>query len=251
MTVPIQPNEFNYVGDGASTEFAFPSRFAKPDHLEVTVDALLKLLGVNYTVADDGTVTFLPGNVPAAAAAVKIRRNTPAQRETSFLGGGNNLRLNVLDEDLDNLAMALQDRDAKTAENTSEITGLKERVTAAEETLVQHGGRLDALEAQEADREMRLANMEVSIAALLGGLPAMAAHLQDATAGQVYVDVVAANDPAAKLVIVGKTDDSANAVTLRPAAGTAGGLAEWDIEEQGVVAMFVPHATTNNYLKIV
>lgn len=141
---------------------------------------------------------------------------------------------------LDGRASVLEDRTTALEGRASAVEG---RVTSLEE-------RMAVTEEGEAGREIRVANVETTVASLMESLPPFAAHLQDATEGQVYVDVVAANNPAAKLVIIGKTDDSANAVTLRPTAGTVGGLAEWDIAEQGIVEMFVPNATANNYLKI-
>ena len=73
---------------------------------------------------------------------------------------------------------------------------------------------------------------------------------RDATAGDVNVSVVAANDPDAIVRVIGKSnsDVSANNVIITPAAGTISGLASWSISTTGTYALLIPIPADNDYL---
>jgi hypothetical protein len=82
------------------------------------------------------------------------------------------------------------------------------------------------------------------------GLSTFNVDSRDASAGDVNVSVVAANDPDAVVVTIGKTksDNSANFVIITPASGTIGGQATWSIGVGGEYAMLIPIPEENDYL---
>lgn len=73
---------------------------------------------------------------------------------------------------------------------------------------------------------------------------------RDATAGDVNVSVVAANDPDAVVRTIGKriSDVSANSVIITPTGGTISGLASWPINTSGTYIQITPIPADNDYL---
>lgn len=109
---PIQ----SYLGNGATTLFAFAFVVLAADDLVVLVnDALgvshLKVLNVDYTVAGvgsgaGGSVTFV--TAPATGETVVVYRDSGLSRATDYQEGGD-LLSGTLDNDLDRLWLALQE----------------------------------------------------------------------------------------------------------------------------------------------
>lgn len=89
-------------------------------------------------------------------------------------------------------------------------------------------------------------NVRVNVDVLAG----LNVDRRDATAGDVNIAVVAANDASATTLCIGKTltDTSANSVIITPASGTIGGLASWPINNSGEYALLIPIPADNDYL---
>lgn len=89
-------------------------------------------------------------------------------------------------------------------------------------------------------------NVRVNVDVLAG----LNVDRRDASAGNVPVSIVAANDAAATVLCIGKklTDTSANSVVITPATGTIGGLASWSVSNGGEYALLIPIPADNDYL---
>lgn len=82
------------------------------------------------------------------------------------------------------------------------------------------------------------------------GVAAFNIDSRDASAGDVAVSVVAANNAEAVVITIGKTrsDVSANSVIITPSSGTIGGLTSWEISTAGEYATLIPIPEENDYL---
>lgn len=80
-------------------------------------------------------------------------------------------------------------------------------------------------------------------------LAGMNVDSRDATAGDVNVAIVAANDAAAAVQYIGKSllDVSGNKVIVTPASGTIDGLATYEMGNSGEYKLLIPVAADNNY----
>lgn len=110
MPVIDQETYYSYIGDGNITTFPFLCRVLKNTDLPVKVDSTVKSYGSDYTITgigaeNGGTVVFT--SPPALGAIVEIERVMTVDRETDYLTGGD-FRAEVVDADLDRLAMICQ-----------------------------------------------------------------------------------------------------------------------------------------------
>lgn len=140
--------------------------------------------------------------------------------------------------------------------------------------LSDHEGRIAAAEVSVADHEGRISLAEDAISQLQSDLAATNTHLDqveilagdsvivydapgspevmvyaDATAGNINISIVAADDGAAKTTTVIKTDGTDNVVTVTPAGGTVMGLGAVDIVVQDEAVRLVPRSTNNNWYR--
>lgn len=81
MTVELAPSRWSYIGNGATTGFAYTSRIFADSDLKVFIDGTLKTLVSDYSVtgagsAGGGNVVLL--NAPASGGAVVIIRDVAA-----------------------------------------------------------------------------------------------------------------------------------------------------------------------------
>lgn len=108
MPVEAQTVEYSYVGDGATTEFPFPSRFLAAEDLYVALNGMLQVGGYTVTGAgsdNGGAVSFAVA--PASAVRVVLIRNPPISQLLDFENGQTVLE-NTLDNGLDKLTMIAQ-----------------------------------------------------------------------------------------------------------------------------------------------
>ncbi|HEY6872798.1 MAG TPA: hypothetical protein VI298_08745 [Geobacteraceae bacterium] len=205
--------------NGVTTSFPFPFQVFQDTDLVVIVAGAVKTLGTDYTVtlADPGGTVDFP--VAPTAGLVEMAREQSADRTTDYQTAGP-FFADTVDDDLDRVVMLIQE--------------LKRTV-----------GILSS------------AGLAARLAALEGLVPfgpgSVSVQIVDATAGQVVVGIVAANDPGARPMVIGKTDASANMVTVRPAAGTIstaeGRSATCDLTMQDQAIWIVPDAANNNWMR--
>lgn len=108
MPVEAQTVQYDYIGDGVSTTFPFPSKFLSPADLIVAKDRVQSPDPYNVTGAGDengGNVIFV--TAPAAGVRVSILRRPPLSQLTDFINGQTVLE-GTLDTALDKLTMIVQ-----------------------------------------------------------------------------------------------------------------------------------------------
>lgn len=91
MTLPLQTRFNNYTGNGVTTSFSYTFRAFTDTDVEVSVNDVVKTLGVDYTmtgidVNSGGSIVFT--TAPASGAAVSINSNTPIIQGTQYAEGG-------------------------------------------------------------------------------------------------------------------------------------------------------------------
>ena len=101
----------SYTGNGTTTAFSFPYSYASSAHLVVTVDAVTKTLGTDYTVSDAGpastcTVTFT--TAPAASTVVLITRVTALTQLVDYVDN-DNFPAETHEKAIDKLTLAIQE----------------------------------------------------------------------------------------------------------------------------------------------
>ena len=88
MTVEANTQEYNYVGDGVTVNFAFPSRFLAAGDIQVFLDGVRVLAGFNVVGAGNntgGSVNFVAP--PAIGVQVTLTRVPPSSQLVSFTNG--------------------------------------------------------------------------------------------------------------------------------------------------------------------
>lgn len=111
MTVPVQTPVANHTGNGVTTAFAFGYKLLDEDDIVVTVDSVVKTLGIDYTVAGvgveaGGTVTF--SSAPLALAQIDLVRRVAINRLTDYQYSGD-FESPTVNRDFDRIVMMLQD----------------------------------------------------------------------------------------------------------------------------------------------
>jgi hypothetical protein len=110
MTISTTTSRWAYTGNGVTVAFSYTNRIFAASDLQVYVAAVLKTLGIDYTVsgvgaAGGGSVTFT--SAPANGAAVSIVRAVPATQAIDFLAN-ETLRADTLELGLDKLTVLAQ-----------------------------------------------------------------------------------------------------------------------------------------------
>jgi hypothetical protein len=110
MTVSVDKNRIEYVGNNSTTVFAYDFLLLDEDHLEVYLDDELKTISTHYTVdgvgeSGGGDVTFL--TAPGTDVAVTILRVAPITQEVDYQTGGK-FPAETHEEALDKLTMIAQ-----------------------------------------------------------------------------------------------------------------------------------------------
>lgn len=111
MTVPAQTPVSNHVGNGVTTAFAYGFKLLDEDDIAVSVDSVVKTLGVDYTVSgvdveSGGTVTFT--TAPSSLSAVALVRQVAINRLTDYQYSGD-FESPTVNRDFDRIVMMLQD----------------------------------------------------------------------------------------------------------------------------------------------
>jgi len=111
MTVPVQTPVANHIGNGVATSFSFDFKLLDEDDILVTVDDVVQVLGINYTVSgvgaeSGGTVTFAAA--PSAPAPVSLVRQVALNRLTDYQYSGD-FQSPEVNRDFDRIIMMLQD----------------------------------------------------------------------------------------------------------------------------------------------
>lgn len=111
MTVPAQTPIANHIGNGVTTTFPYTFLLYDESDLTVTVDNVVKVLGIDYTVT--GTDEVTGGNViftaaPAALSSVALLRQVAIARDTDYQYSGD-FQSPTVNRDFDRLVMMIQD----------------------------------------------------------------------------------------------------------------------------------------------
>lgn len=115
MTVSTTTSRWEYVGNGATTAFAYDNRIFADTDLSVYVDGTQQTLTTDYTVSgagteDGGNVTF--GTPPASAASVVIVREVPATQPQDYERRGQ-VDAEALERALDRATVLIQQLNTK------------------------------------------------------------------------------------------------------------------------------------------
>jgi hypothetical protein len=108
MTVSLTGNRWNYVGNGATTDFAYLGRIFAATDLEVFLDGAAQMTGYSVTNVGNlagGNVSFAAA--PAADVEVTIRRAVPASQEKIVPSTGAFLSAEI-EKGLDKLTILVQ-----------------------------------------------------------------------------------------------------------------------------------------------
>ncbi|KAK6697301.1 hypothetical protein SNK04_014219 [Fusarium graminearum] len=110
MSVPAYTGPDSSVANGVTTTFPYSFKILSEDDLLVTVNGLVRQLGVHYTVTgvgneSGGNAVFV--SPPVANAVVERSRNMPYARETEFQNLGD-LLADTLNQDQDAPVMMIQ-----------------------------------------------------------------------------------------------------------------------------------------------
>ncbi|TDB26721.1 hypothetical protein ATCM_03095 [Stenotrophomonas sp. ATCM1_4] len=110
MTVPAYSGPNTSIANGVTTVFPYSFKILHPSHLLVTVDGLVRQLGVHYTVEGSGNpgggnVVFI--DAPALNAKVDRRLRMPFVRMTDYQNLGD-LLANTLNDDQDSPVLMIQ-----------------------------------------------------------------------------------------------------------------------------------------------
>lgn len=108
MSIEAQTVEYTYVGDGATTQFPFPSKFLSPSDIRVGLDGVEQIGGFTAVGAGDdagGYISFPAA--PAVGVVVLLLREPPMSQLVDFINGQTILE-GILDNALDKLTMICQ-----------------------------------------------------------------------------------------------------------------------------------------------
>lgn len=159
--------------------------------------------------------------------------------------------LEVRASSLENRATSLEER-ATSVENRA--TALETRATTLEGRATTVENRATTLEGRMDDAETNIADLQGTVADILGTPPANLSadkiFFDDASAESVERNIVAANDAAARVTVVIKTDDSANVVTIVPVSGTINGEPSVDLTDPRQFVRLAPNPGANDWMII-
>ena len=86
MTIPVQVPSVSYIGNGITLTFPFAFRLLSTSDLRVTLDDVLQVENVDYTIENltdlGGDVVFV--NPPAVASEILLSRLTPQDQATTY-----------------------------------------------------------------------------------------------------------------------------------------------------------------------
>ncbi|BCS54788.1 hypothetical protein [Geobacter sp. SVR] len=253
MTVMVTDNFKRFHGSGGTGPFTWTWRFlanadiqvyliAEPDEDHPSLEEKTLLVeGDDYSLTGaggyvGGTLTLI--SALEVGADLLVERNTEPVQRVSIRNQGNNFIPSVHENVFDRLAMMNQDQ--------------LRRIVGFEEIAADLRGRATDLEDRVTATEGDIATLFARVTTVIVTPPAgesgdVVVH-QSAFAGDTYIDVVAANDPTARTMVIGKTDTSANLVIFRPTAGNVMGLTEYPIDGQNVYRRFIPRASDNTWI---
>lgn len=126
MAVQEQTPYIEYVANGTTTEFTLGFACDSEDKLVVTVNDLSTNVG-DWTFERGGVIFKYP---PLANAIVKIWRNSPIERNTTFKTYDNSLNTNSLNSDFDRIWLVLQELNAKTVTSDDKLQELLDSLIA-------------------------------------------------------------------------------------------------------------------------
>lgn len=230
MTVVRTDNSKRFHGSGGTGPFTWVWRFLENSDINVylvfnpdednTEHEVRVLLVENEDYILTGAGSYTGGSLTTTEDVINgtdllVERNTTTLQEVSIRNQGNNFRPEVHEDVFDRLAMVNQDISR----------------------------RMDVIERLEPQVRALLAQV---IATYLG--TGMIIH-QPATEAETFVDILSANDPYAAPITIGKTDDSSNIISVRPASGTIDDLVTYPIGAKNQYVRFIPRASDNNWIR--
>ncbi|MBL8323314.1 MAG: hypothetical protein JNJ93_13725, partial [Acinetobacter sp.] len=126
MAVQEQTPYIEYVANGTTIEFTLGFVCDSADKLVVTVNDLSTNVG-DWTFERGGVIFKYP---PLANAIVKIWRNSPIERNTTFKTYDNSLNTNSLNADFDGIWLVLQELNAKAVISDEKLQALLDSLIA-------------------------------------------------------------------------------------------------------------------------
>ncbi len=112
MTLSVNKNRWDLVGNGSAGPFVYDNKILATSHLYVYVGAVLKTINTHYTVTGigvptGGNVTFTSGNEPGVGVAVLLLRLVPLTQLSDYVNH-DSLNAETLENDLDKQVMIAQ-----------------------------------------------------------------------------------------------------------------------------------------------
>lgn len=107
--------ESEYTGDASTTTFAITFALKTNSQIKVTVGGTLQTLGVNYSLTGSPATAVVFGSAPAAAAAIRIYRDTPLTQSLNLVSNGTFAEEDV-ESRFDLLVMMIQELEARVEE---------------------------------------------------------------------------------------------------------------------------------------
>lgn len=239
MPVAAQRPYKKYTANGNTDTFPATFRFDKGEHLLVKVAGVLQELTTDYTTTGGdptGDVVFNAGKLPAAGSKVEIQRDMPVSRETDYTATP--FREPTVEADQDYQTQLLQILDMLAR------AGL--RLPLDEEAV-------DTQLPGAAARAGKLLSFGGNGAPIMVAMPSGAPEIVvpvDATDGDAGLQILAANNPAARTMAIYKEDATEHLVTITPEAGTICRGADYTLYTQDDFIRITPNAALNNWVRI-
>ncbi|OHD24877.1 MAG: hypothetical protein A2Y38_16225 [Spirochaetes bacterium GWB1_59_5] len=253
MTVASTDNSKRFHGTGGTGPFTWVWRFLAntdisvyiildPDEDNPSMEIRTLLVeGDDYVMTGAGSYTggsLVTTDNILSGTDLYVERNTAPLQEVSIRNQGNNFRPEIHENVFDRLTMMSQDGLRRIASFEADVDNLGDRSTSLEFRVTATEGDIATL----FDRETT-----VIVTPGQGEAGDMIVHA-DASVGNFTVNVVAANDPAARPMLIGKIDGTTNFVIFTPAAGTVMNEATYEVGAQNEYKRFIPRASDNMWI---
>ncbi|KAB0665662.1 hypothetical protein F6V25_08035 [Oryzomonas japonica] len=205
---------FSYLGNGVIAQFAYGCRIFEANDLRVSVDGVVKALGVDYTITgiDDvqgGEVTFVAAAIPVNGAVVELQRVLSYKRAVSYIQNGD-FRPQTVDADQDYQTALLQQMEF----TLRRVLLVPPDANADDLTLPPLATRKSKLLGFDINGKFGLFDASYTVVVQQGIAEAATLIRADASAGPVNIDL-----PESGEVVVIKTDDTANPVIIIATGG--------------------------------
>ena len=117
----------NYTGDGSTVTFNLTFEYRKESEIYVSIN---ETANYNWTLSTATTLTFT--SAPANGAKIKIYRSTDLSSMDAVFAPGSAIRAKDLNDDFDQLRLAIQEGVDASDQNESDINALDVRITKNE-----------------------------------------------------------------------------------------------------------------------